>query len=189
MRKGRPEKVDWRVYRTKYFEFAPESYSGPECGAYALHTLTKAPMSQIMKHARKDGHWPDKTMFSFLRARGFELIPITIGNTVEAHSSKRWLDKPSIRKTNVILLDQMCYREESTWSVIYDGKIAHSGSVDDMSPVEFLNCPINAAYIVWHPSWAKKPRRKRMHPYDRLAEMGILDGIKYSLATNTKERV
>jgi len=149
MRIGIPKLINWKEYRTPHFRFAQEMMSA-ECGAYALYTLTKLPYEKIIKMSRK-GHWPNSMMFSFLKKRGFEIIPVTLGNVVEAHSVKR--GKPDINTMNVLLINQHCYKEESTWSVIYNNNIAHSGDIDSFDSMEFINYPIAEAYLIFHKSW------------------------------------
>jgi hypothetical protein len=163
VRKGKPNKIDWEKFKTSRFEFPPNipPHISPECGAYALYALTGKQTEDyrkiFKKLARKDGHWSTKTMVGYLNSKGFVVIPITIGNVVESYSVKQ-LNKPWIESENVILLDQKCYREENTWSVIHGNMYAHSGDVDVLDPLEFLNYPIEAAYLVYHPKW--NPRRK-----------------------------
>lgn len=151
MKKGKPQRVPWFKYRTDKFEM-PESISGAECGAYALYAITKKSYNTIAKLSRK-GHWPNSVMFSFLKKHGYTIIPVTIGNVVEGYSIKGDYHKYTINSKNVLLIDQKCYREENSWTVLHNNLEAHSGYVDQLSPLEFVNNPIEAAYIVFHDKW------------------------------------
>ena len=149
MRVGKPARINWRDYATPHFRFAPE-VSSAECGAYALHTLTKQPLKKIMKMSKK-GHWSNSVMFSYLKKHGCKVIPVTLGNVVEAYSVSR--GKPKLNTMNVLLINQHCYKEESTWSVIYNNYLAHSGDVGSLNPLEFVNFPIAEAYLIFNPKW------------------------------------
>jgi len=151
MKKGKKEQVNWAKYQIDDFKFPKQVYS-MECGAYALHAITRQPKELILPLSDK-GHWSNATMFRFLRKHGYQIIPITIGNLVEAYSVHSAFDKRKLSDKNVILVEQLCYKEENTWAVIHKNKIAHSGSVKKLNPLEFINWPIEAAYLVYHPSW------------------------------------
>jgi len=157
MRDGKPQRVKWQEYLAGKFWFqAPIDAEPPvQCGAYALHTLTGVPISKINK-LRKDGHWPDRVMFSFLRKHGCQVIPLNLGNMCWAYNRKRDGWKEELTKRHVILLDQHCFEDESTWSVVYDGLRAHSGEIEEVNPLEFVNFPIQAAYLIFNPKWRRK---------------------------------
>lgn len=157
MREGKKQKIHWSDYRVDNFKFADEG-DGPEyqCGAYALHTLTKIPLKDIIKLQSKTipGHWPTRTMMRFLAKHGCSVMPITLGNMVWAHNYDN--GKPEIGGSNVLLIDQHCYDDQGTWSVVYGGRRAHSGEVDPLNPLEFINYPILQAYLVFNPKWRSK---------------------------------
>jgi hypothetical protein len=158
MKKGRPQKIDWEKYRVRGFKHPdPVSIPLPSCGAFALHSITKIPLHKLEPLATKVESWPTHIVLGFLRSQGYEVIPITYGNTVAAHSVKE--DKPMLRDYHVILTDQACYREESSWGVLYGGLYSHSGEIYPTPTLEFLNYPIQAAYLIWHPKWARLNRK------------------------------
>lgn len=154
MRIGKPQKIDWKKYRTSKFHFPGDPDGSVECGAYALYALTKKPYKQILKLSKK-GHWPNSVMFGFLKKNGYEVIPVTIGNVVEGYSVEGY-GKPKLNERNVLLIDQKCYEEENSWSVVYGNMSGHSGEVDALSALEFINWPIEAAYLIYHKSWSNK---------------------------------
>ena len=149
MRIGKTQKIDWKQYDCRNFKFIPQVNYG-ECGGFALHILTKQPYEKIAKMSRK-GHWPNSVMFDYLRRYGCEIIPVTLGNTVNAHSVKK--GKPKIGPRNVLLINQHVYKEESTWSVIYNNHWAHSGDVEMLDPMQFINWPIAEAYLIYNKDW------------------------------------
>lgn len=155
MRKGKRKKIDWKQYRTSKFHFPDDPDGNVECGAYALYAITKKPYESIVKMS-KDGHWPNSIMMGYLKKHGYEVIPVTIGNMVEAHSVESFSSKPRLNERNVLLIDQKCFEEENSWCVLYGNMIGHSGEVDALNPLEFINFPIEAAYLIYHKNWGNK---------------------------------
>ncbi|NJO48157.1 MAG: hypothetical protein HC840_00415 [Leptolyngbyaceae cyanobacterium RM2_2_4] len=149
MRKGKVQKIDWRQHDAPKFTLHTKPHE-IECGAWALHVITKFPYHYILPLG-KDGHCSNKVMFNFLKAAGCEIIPITIGNMVESHSVKS--GKRLLSSSHVILVNQGCYKEESTWAVLHDNKISHSGDLSDIGPLEFVNWPILEAFLITHKEW------------------------------------
>lgn len=151
MLKGKTKTKDWRELKTRKFCFA-EDMSDAECGAYALHTLTKRPYKEILKLSKK-GHWPNKVMFDFLKKHGYEIHPVTLGNIVDCYTSPYKKFSKTITMDNVLLVDQRALSGENTWAVIYHNIQAHSGEVSPQNPIEFANYPIQAIYCIWHKKW------------------------------------
>lgn len=148
MRKGRKQKVNWSERQAPKFNLATNNQI--ECGAWALHVITKAPYHMLVGLSNK-GHWPTKTMLDFLKKWGCDVKPITLGNIVEGNSVKT--GKRLLTSQNVILIEQGAFEEESTWSVLFDNKISHSGETADLGPLEFVNWPILQAYSITHKRW------------------------------------
>lgn len=149
MLKGRPENKDWSKYQTNKFYFGKSGY-GAECGPYALHTITKHPYAKLKKLAT-NGHLGNKKLFAYLKKHRYEVHPVTLGNTVLG--AKTLGDKNILSMSNVVLLDQMCFNGENTWSVLYNRVLAHSGDVTSYNPMDLLNYPVQAAYVIWHNNW------------------------------------
>lgn len=148
MRKGRVQKINWAQMEAPRFTI--ETKDDTECGAWALHAITKIPYHKIVPLG-KNGHWPTRTMLKFLRTVGCEVTPITLGNVVNSQSVKS--GKKLLTNRNVILIEQGCFKEESTWAVLFGNKISHSGDLSDLTPLEFINWPILQAYLVTHEAW------------------------------------
>ncbi len=148
MLKGKPAVKNWAKYRTNKFYFGKPRYVAM-CGPYALHTITKIPYEKL-KYLAKDGHLGNKKLFTFLRSKGYEIHPVTLGNTVDGYNS---LDKPLLHIDHVILLDQRCINGENSWAVLYNNILAHSGEIAPYNPMDLLNYPIQAAYVIWHKRW------------------------------------
>lgn len=156
MRKGRKQKINWSEHASPRFNIkTPEAEI--ECGAWALHVLTKAPYHMLL-NLGKNGHYPDKVMFGFLKHAGFKVTPITLGNVVESQSVKT--GKSLLTTDHVILIEQGCFEEESTWAVLYGGKISHSGDLSDIGPMEFVNWPILQAFLITHERWKHVEAKK-----------------------------
>ena len=153
MLKGRAKKVNWSTMTAP--KFTIETADDTECGAWALHAITKVPYHKIVPLG-KNGHWPTRTMLKFLKMVGCEVTPITLGNVVHSQSVKT--GKRLLSERNVILIEQGCFKEESTWAVLFNGKISHSGELEDIEPMEFINWPILQAYLVTHKAWKNEDR-------------------------------
>lgn len=149
MLQGKPKKIDWKQYRCRNFKFLPKVSYG-ECGGFALHILTGEPYEEIAPLGR-NGHWSNRTMFDFLKYHGCEVIPVTLGNMVFAHSVKT--GKPKLGPMHVLLINQYVYKEEGTWSVIHNNQWAHSGDVEPLNALEFINWPIAEAYLIYNKEW------------------------------------
>lgn len=156
MRKGRKQKINWAQKEAP--KFSIETKDETECGAWALHAITKVPLHLLMGMSKK-GHWPTRTMIGFLRRVGCEVTPITLGNVVESQSVKT--GKKLLTCRNVILVEQGCFKEESTWSVLFDNKISHSGELNDIRPMEFVNWPILQAYLITHKAWSNDEKSEK----------------------------
>jgi hypothetical protein len=153
MKKGKPQKIKWKDYAHIFFQHPTPLHpdDGADCGAWALHAITKKPLKGIMKLS-KNGHWSNATMFKYLRKNGFEVIPVTMGNMVEAHSVNSGR-KPMLGKYHVMLIEQHCYKEENTWAVLHNNEISHSGELLPLDPLEMINYPLAAAYLIHHKNW------------------------------------
>jgi hypothetical protein len=147
--KGRREKKFWDRYRTNKFYFG-NSKIYAQCGPYALHTITKHPYEKLEKLSTK-GHLGNAKLFAYLEKHGYEIHPVTVGNTVR--SAKTLDNKSLLCISNVVLLDQMCIDSENTWAVLYNNILAHSGDVSPYNPMDLLNYPVQAAYVIWHDNW------------------------------------
>jgi hypothetical protein len=152
MKQGRIQHINWRKFRTSKFHF-PANVPNAECGAYALHALTKHVYKKILPLGKIGGHWPDKVMFSYLRKHNYQVIPITYGNMVNSHSVESFLMKPLINECNVLLIDQKCYYGENSWSVVYGNMMGHSGEIEKLDSLELVNFPPEAIYLIWHEKW------------------------------------
>lgn len=154
MRKGKVKEVKWYKYSTYDFKIplsnTDDYYKYPECGAYALYAITKKSSKSIMKLG-KNGHWPTKVMLTFLKKHGWHAERITMGNMVEVFNDISF--KRKITNNHLILIDQACFGYENTWSVIYRNTIMHSGSVNELNSLEFVNYPIEDAYVIYRKSW------------------------------------
>lgn len=161
MLKGRPQKIIWKDLCSPLFEIPEEDPDMEvQCGGYALHAITKIPYKDL-KHLGKDGHWSTRLMLSFLRKKNYKVIPITIGNTVDAHDYDGPI-KPELSNMHVILLEQRSYRYSNTWSVLFNGIRYHSGEVLEVNGTTFLNYPIVAAYLIYHPKWSANKNKKNI---------------------------
>lgn len=154
MRMGRVQKIDWHLFETHRFILGESSDQYGGCGGSALGVLTGRSAKEIRKLRRND-HWPTQTMRMYLRKNGCILLPVTINNIAGAYSIRDHLRIPKITAKHVLLLCHSYCKEESTWVVIHNNFEFHNGDVRPLKPLDFLNYPIEDAYVVWSPSWKK----------------------------------
>ncbi|PWU16680.1 MAG: hypothetical protein C5B49_10195 [Bdellovibrio sp.] len=154
MRVGRVQKINWKLFETHSFLLreSDEEYGG--CGGSALGALTGRPAREIRK-LRRDEHWPTHTMRMYLQKQRSIMLPVTINNIAGAYSLKDHLNIPKITNKHVLLLCHSYCKEESTWVVVYNNFEFHNGDITQLRPLDFLNYPIEDAYVIWHPSWKK----------------------------------
>jgi hypothetical protein len=155
MREGKKQKVNWNQYKSPNFmpptkELPHEDVNG-SCGTYALHILTGIPLKVLAREFKRPNQcWTDRRMLRFLRLLGFTVIPITLGTTCEVPLGR----KVKLSNMHVILCSQHYCETEGTWTVIFRNQEFHSGEVVNWTAVDQFNCPVDTAYMVWHPKWA-----------------------------------
>lgn len=157
MREGKKQWVDWTRYKAPNFmpsgkEIPYQDVNG-SCGTYALHILTGLPLEVLAKEFKRPRQcWTDRRMVGFLRALGFTVVPVTLGTTCRVPLRK----KVKLSNMHVILCSQHYCETEGTWTVIFRNQEFHSGEVVNWTAVDQFNCPVDTAYMVWHPKWAGK---------------------------------
>ncbi len=157
MKKGVAKVINFHNYIAPNFDIYTPVFRGAlentGCGGHALAVLTGRPYKEISKLSKND-HWPDRTMFNYLKKHGYEVIPITLATTAEAVTDYEF--KRKLSSFNVLLLDQRVVRYESTWAVVWGGWEAHSGDLSKFDALQLLYNPVHAAYVIWHKKWAIK---------------------------------
>ncbi len=149
---GRYEQVDWDELKSYNFDGkAPDLVHRlhGSCVTHALaHIMKKSPI-QIDKYLPKSVKcWSNSRMVKFLRINGYTVQPVTIFNV-----TNREIPNDHISPHHVLLLGQHVLKHEGTWSVVWDNQRYHSGYLDQLDPLEFINCPLECAYIVHHKRW------------------------------------
>lgn len=154
MKPGRAKEVNWKQYKTHKFVM-PEETEGDfgGCGGFALNAITKAPAKEIKPGARMmNGHWHYSAygMEKFLKSKGYKMIHVGVNTLHESQG------RGGITEEHVVLVLQNSSKETNTWSVMHHGYAMHSGDIEKMNPFEFINWPVEDAFIIWHPKWASK---------------------------------
>ncbi len=140
-------RVDFTRYSVAFFTphlFAAPGRSGAGCGATALSLLTGVP-PQIIRAINGQAHYPDHFMRTFLKKRGFLVVPLTICNISSA--------KTRLGDRHVVLISQLFTRNEATWGVIFNSMYYHNFEIYALEALSFLNKPILTAYVVSHVKW------------------------------------
>ena len=144
-------------YTRKEFNF--DQYAAPHfshsesklyhsCGEDALATLTKKGYTrEERKRFGRVLHRAD--MVKLLRKRGFTVTPLSVCMVT---NTRRYYNR--LREHHVVLNCQLFMRDEASWSICHGGLYCHSGRWDNSWGLEFINRPIIASYLIWHPTWA-----------------------------------
>lgn len=151
---GRYERVNWDELKSYNFDgTAPEliySLRG-SCGTHAISHLTGISPRTVDKSLPKNiACWSATRMVKYLRDRKYTVQPVTILNV----TNKDW-PSDHISKHHVLLLGQYVLRTEGTWCVVWNNIRYHSGSINELDPLGFINCPLDSAYIIYHKRWSK----------------------------------
>lgn len=153
--KYQKEKTDFLKYiTTKFHPFTgvySSHYKGT-CGTFALSTLTGLKPRTVSRFLPKAmDHWTDRSIVSFLKNRGYEVIPITVCSVTGSS-----IITCPITRLHVLLIGQYMTKGEGSWQVVYNNKVYHNFGCDDLNGLEFVNSPIMTAYTIFHPKWKMK---------------------------------
>lgn len=164
MIRGRHQKFPWekyKVYNFKPYDDSLDDKCRGSCGTHALACLTGLKPKTVDKHLpERYDHWSDRRMVQFLRKRGFEVHTLSVNMITSGYTP----GENTLSQYHVVLLGQECFRDEGTWTVVWNGWCHHSGDHDELDNYEFLISPIVSAYMVWHPKWkgSKKDKAARI---------------------------
>lgn len=145
-------RVDFSKYSVAFFNphlFVGSGRSLCGCGASALSTLTGVPPHII---AAKNGqrHYPDRFMRSFLRQRGFSVVPLTLCSVSVGNAG--------LGDQHVLLISQLFKRNEATWGLVFNSMYYHNFEIYSLEALSFLNKPVLTAYVVSHLKWRLIPQ-------------------------------
>jgi hypothetical protein len=148
--------IDFKPYRVPFFQFNHNyGYRGQGCGAGALSIITGHSPFHIHYNICKRNHFSDVKMVRYLRQEGYTVIPVTQCAVTRLGGMNH------IKPDHVLLVSQLMMKNEGSWIVVNNGKLAHNFDIVPLSPLEFINRPILSAYIVFHPKWKVKPKREK----------------------------
>ncbi len=119
-------------------------YAG--CGACALSTLTGVNPQYIKE--KKDGHYSDRFMTSFLRKHKISVYEINQSNL---SNKKNW--EYNINDSHVILTSNLIKKNEATWGILWNNNYIHNFEIQKSNSFHTLNFPILSAYILYSKSW------------------------------------
>lgn len=143
--------------RYKVSKFVPHIYGGAVfgihgCGSTALALLTGENPLDIPQRE----HWADRFMIAHLRERGFEVLKLTQRNVTNFEFANVY----PITDDHVILACMKFRRGEASWAVIYNKMMFHNFEITTMETYELFNHPIITVYLVRHPLWDTRGKRK-----------------------------
>lgn len=152
-RKGRysDKCIDFTSYTAPLFKIYPYNKCGifdPSCGTMAFYSITGKSMDNKYKNRKVIS---DKVMVEQLRKYGYTVIPLSIANTISRCGIHN-----NITSDHVVLISQIMYRGEGSWAILHKNRYYHSFSTEPLRGMEFVNRPINTAYLIFKQEWAPK---------------------------------
>jgi len=144
-------------FQPKVFNCAAYALHG-SCGTAALSTLTKMAPKHVARHlpAHLDA-WSDRRMISFLRKAGFQVKELTKAGITQ---SVDLVEEP-VKYDHLLLISQDMVRNEGTWAVVYDNMMYHNFDKTYIGPLEFINHPLSAVYLLTPPKKEKRRENNR----------------------------
>jgi hypothetical protein len=153
---GRYEDINWEKLKSYSFKGSAPPLNHRlrgSCGTHALAHIMKESPTKIDKYLPKNiSCWSTTRIAKFLRQNGYVVQPVTICNV----TNRDW-PRDHISKYHILLIGQFVLRQEGTWSVVWCNERYHSGHTEELDPYEFINNPLDCAFIVYHKKWSKRP--------------------------------
>lgn len=179
--------IDFNRYTAPLFKPAVPykcSISDPSCGVIAFYSLTGKLMDP---QYRFRATIEDKIMIQQLKKYGYTVIPLTIANTISRCGIFN-----NIREEHVVLISQIMYRGEGSWAILHKKNYYHSFGKERLHGLEFVNRPINTAYLIFKEEWSQKKENVNDYRQITLENMTYLvkgstyDSLKpYLIDSNT----
>lgn len=120
------------------------------CGTLALSLLTGHKQTYVgSRFPKTRDYWTDRAMCSYLRNYGYTVLPLTTCCVTHYSGDIKY----PIKSKHVLLVGQWMVRDEGSWSVLYSGKYYHNMIEKPIDPLEFINHPIDRAYLISHKKW------------------------------------
>ena len=144
------------------------------CGSHALSMLTGKSLDYFAKELKRSSKldwWTDRNICRWLRKNEYTVVSVTMADVL--HNSWNW--RP-LGNDHVLLVSQNMNRMEGTWALLNKGNYYHVGDKEKTHPLEFMNNPLTAVYIIYHEKWLGKKRKemklKAMTDVARWKEIG-----------------
>lgn len=132
-----------KCIRPIFYHWNKLDFQNKGCGQTALGFLTG------VWPARKDNEpLNDKYIRNFLRQhkiRSFEINKANLSNKKDASLL--------ITDQHVMLVSLIMKRAESSWIVLYNGKMIHNFDIIDLSYIHLLNYPWRSGYVLYRDDW------------------------------------
>jgi len=148
--------VSFSTFRFVPFLFDPVLYGDLPCGVTMLSLLTGHNPFIIKWTNKCKNHCSDKFVVNYLKKYGFKILELTHAKV--SHNYSNILEN-KIKHYHVIVLSQLVKKGEATWCVLNNGSLYHNFNIIKINELEFLNRPINTAYLINHSIYAKKSNK------------------------------
>jgi hypothetical protein len=154
--------IDWESFKVSLFIphlFFDDFCNG--CGANTLALLTGIPPRKIHNTNQKNpSDWKDAFMVSFLKRKGFKIIPLT---KCDVTAETFGFTSNNIGDRHVLMLSQLLGKNVASWSVVHNQLWYHNFQTCSFSSLNLVNNPSLTCYLLCHPKWkinVKKPKSK-----------------------------
>ena len=144
------KKIDARkfeVHKFVPFLFDTGTYGSTACGSSALALLTGHNPLLVSRETKFKNHCSDQTIINYLKKYGFHILELTQSNV--SNNTSDFL-RDQIKPYHVVLLSQLVKKAEATWCVLYNNLLYHNFEIIKINYLEFINRPINTAYLINH---------------------------------------
>jgi hypothetical protein len=153
--------VDARLFRgLEVRQFNPHLCCVPTaglagCGAATLSLLSGVHPLKIFNTGSKRFDWKPEFMEEWLRERGFLVMQLS----PKVLAFDDYIINP-ITKDHVLLVQQHLTKNECSWAVIFGDLYFHNFEVARLNSLEFINHPLERAYVIWHQKWNYDKKKK-----------------------------
>lgn len=123
------------------------------CGTAAISALTGLSPSVVDRKKPKSAeHWSDRAITSFLKKRGFSVLPVSKYGVTNIDPFGDWEFFP-LNKNHVFLLNSLFCRREASWIITTQNQWIHNFHAEAFTPFHLLNKPTQNVYLVSHKNW------------------------------------
>ncbi len=146
-----PEAIGFYQYSAPCFPHRnPQHLSS--CGENAFYMLT-GEVFTFEQRLKFRNVLSQRAMLKLLKEKEYTVIPLSV---CKVSNGPRMFN--SVRDANVVLNCQIFARGEASWSICHNNAYFHEFWATP-KVLEFINRPIIASWVIYHPSWKEEPTK------------------------------